>query len=111
MRILLLLVVCALMFSTPCLFAQTGDTVITVTDTTRQSVREAAKREFERWQDSMRAVRIKEDVKKHGKSLDAFLEEMREKERAEKRQTLFRIGIGVLFLIVLAVSLARRRKK
>jgi hypothetical protein len=111
MRIFLLLVVCLQWLAPPRLFAQTGDTVITITDSTHEIVREKAKQEFSRWQDSMRAVRIKEDVKKHGKPLDAFLEEMKEQEKAKKQQRLFRIGFGVLFLVVLAVLLARRKSK
>ena len=106
-----LFVLSVLFLSTTSLFAQTGDTEIIVTDTSRETVRQSVQKEFERWQDSMRAVRIKEDVKKHGKSLDAFLQEMKEQERAKKRQRYFRIGVGVLFLIVLAAGLARRRRK
>lgn len=68
------------------------------------------KREFERWQDSMKAVRIKENVQKHGKSLDAFLQEMRDKEKAQKRQRLFHIGLGVALLVALAIGLVRWRK-
>ena len=111
MRRLLLFVLSALLLSTPLLFAQHSDTVITLTDSTRETVQQTVKKEFERWQDSMRAVRIKEDVKKHGKPLDAFLEEMKEQEKAQKRQLYFRLGVGVLFLIVLAVGLARRKRK
>jgi hypothetical protein len=99
-----------LLLSSP-LYAQTPDTVIKFTDSSREAVRQTVTSEFERWQDSMKAVRIKEDVQKHGKSLDAFLQEMSEREKAEKRQRNFRIGLGVFFLLVLAVSLARRRKK
>lgn len=111
MRLHLLFVLCAILLSTPPLFAQHPDTVITITDSSHEAVRQIVKKEFERWQDSMRAVRIKEDVKKYGKSLDAFLQEMKEKEKAQKRQLYFRIGVGVLFLIVLAVGLARRKRK
>lgn len=93
------------------LYAQTGDTLIKVSDSSREAVRQTVKTEFERWQDSMKAVRIKEDVQKHGKSLDAFLQEMNEREKAEKRQRNFRIGLGVFFLIVLALGLARRKRK
>ena len=34
-----------------------------------------------------------------------------EREKEEKRQLYFRIGLGALFLTVLALGLARRRKK
>ena len=109
MRIFLLFA--ALLLLSPPLHAQAGDTVIKISDSGREAVRQTVKTEFERWQDSMKAVRIKEDVKKHGKSLDAFLQEMSEREKAEKRQRNFRIGLGVLFLLVLALGLARRKRK
>ncbi|HEU4901735.1 MAG TPA: hypothetical protein VFT06_03060 [Flavisolibacter sp.] len=111
MRSLLLFVAfLPLLLSSP-LYAQTPDTVIKITDSSRAAVRQTVTSEFERWQDSMKAVRIKEDVRKHGKSLDAFLQEMSEREKAEKRQRNFRIGLVVFFLLVLAIGLIRRKSK
>lgn len=91
--------------------AQSNDTVISLQDSTREEVRQTVKKEFERWQDSVQAERIKENVKKNGKSLDVFLQEMREKEEARKRQWYFRIGLGTLFLVVVVVGIVRTRKR
>jgi len=67
--------------------------------------------EFQRWKDSMEAVRIKQNVARNGKPLEEFLHEMAEREKAEKRQRTYLIGLGVTFLTVLAVGLTRRRKR
>lgn len=91
--------------------AQSNDTIITIKDSTREEVRQTVKEEFERWQDSVQAERIRENVKKNGKSLDVFLKEMEEKEAARKRQLYVRIGLGAVFLIALVLAFARRRKK
>ena len=91
--------------------AQSNDSVLTIKDSTREEVRQTVKKEFERWQDSVQAQRIKENVKENGKSLDDFLQEMQEKEEARKRQLYIRIGLGSILLIALVVALLRRRKK
>ncbi|WP_121354490.1 hypothetical protein [Flavisolibacter nicotianae] len=86
------------------------DTVRSMNDSSPAAVQKMVRAEFERWQDSMKAVRIKQDVQAHGKTLDAFLKEMKERENEQKRQRLFRIGLGVALLIALAIVLVRRRK-
>lgn len=93
------------------LSAQKHDTTITVTNATQDSVRQLVKKEFERYRDSMEALRIKQNVAKNGKSLDAYLQEMKEEEKARQRQVYFGIGFGVIFLLILAVGFARRKKK
>ena len=80
-------------------------------DSARTAVKEIIQKEFGRWQDSVKAVRIKDEVRRNGKPLNAFLEEMREKENVRKRQWYFRIGLGVAFLIAIAASLLRKRVK
>ena len=99
-----------LLFGYP-LSAQKNDTTITVTNATQDSVRQLVKKEFERYRDSMEALRIRQNVARNGKSLDAYLQEMQEREKARQRQIYFRIGFAVIFLIILAVGFARRRKK
>lgn len=100
----------SLLLTTP-VAAQHGDTTNTNRDSLRQEIRQSVTSEFQRWQDSVQAERIKKDVARNGKPLDEFLQEMHDREQAQKRQWWFRIGLGVLFLIVLAVGLARRRKR
>ncbi len=91
------------------LHAQSNDTAKKAAESTRNAVRQPAK--IIRLQDSVQAERIIRQVQKNGKPLDAFLQERREKEKARKRQQYLRIGLGAAFLIVLALILARRRKK
>jgi len=98
-------------FNPVSLFAQARDSVIRFPDSAREEVHKTVTKEFQHWKDSMEGVRIKREVAKNGKPLDEFLSEMAEREKAEKRQTAFRIGLGVLFLTALAVGLARRRKR
>lgn len=110
MHFLLYLFLSLLLFFAPAVNGQAQDTTITLTNTDRDSVRQLVKQEFERWRDSVQAARIKQNVEKNGKSLDAFLIEMKEREKAEKRQLYVRIGVGVLFLTVLTLGLARWRR-
>jgi hypothetical protein len=93
------------------LFAQRTDSVIHVPDSARQELRKTVTAEFQQWKDSMEGVRIKRNVAKNGKPLNEFLSEMADREKADKRQLTFRIGLGVLFLTALVVGLARRRKR
>jgi hypothetical protein len=111
MRFFSVLILFTLLLISPFLTAQSNDTDFKVEDQSRDAVRELVKKEFSRWQDSVKAERIKKEVAKHGKPLDVFLQEMREREKAQKRQLYFRIGLGVAFLIVLAISLFRKGKK
>lgn len=111
MRLLWVLFLLFPFFAAPSLSAQAQDSNALANDSARHQVRQSVKNEFERWKDSVEAVRIKKEVEKNGKPLDVFLQEMREREKAEKRQLYFRIGLGALFLTVLALGLARRRKK
>ena len=90
---------------------QSQDTVLIVKDSTREEVRQTVKKEFERWQDSVQAERIKQNIKKNGKSLDAFLQEMQKEEKARKRQLYIRIGFGAAFLAALIIIFLRRRKE
>jgi hypothetical protein len=89
--------------------AQPGDTFLPGIDTAK-SIGQTEK-EAQRWRDSIDAVRIRTNVQKAGKPLDAFLQEMREREKARKRQVYIRVGLVSLFLVVLIVGLLRRTKK
>lgn len=96
-------------FLLPVAGAQPEDTLTSGSDTI--PIRKLVEKEAQRWRDSVDAVRIKTTVQKNGKALDAFLQEMREREKAHKRQVYFRIGLVAVFFVVLVVGLIRRRKK
>lgn len=81
-------------------------------DTVRKELYRKVAKEVDRWEDSVQAAHIKQNVIKNGKPLDQFLQEMKEKEKAEKRQHYFRIGLGAVFLLaLLIIGLVRRRKR
>jgi hypothetical protein len=44
-------------------------------------------------------------------NIEAILQLQKERRAKEKRNAIFRIGIGILFLIVLVIGLSRKRKK
>ncbi len=54
---------------------------------------------------------FKETMEQNSRNLDDFLKYRKELEARQKRNALIRIGIGILFFIVLLVGLSRRRKK
>ena len=112
MRLQKILLIVFLLFTTVnCtnkVFAQNRDTIVFSGDSVHNAVRQSVKEEFQRWKDSVDAVRIKQEVAKNGKPLNEFLQEMQAQEKVQKRQLYFRIGIGALFFIVLAVGFARR---
>lgn len=89
--------------------AQPGDTILSGNDSNR--ILRMAEKEAQRWRDSMDAIRIKNTVKEKGKSLEAFLNEMKEREQARKRQEYIRVGALAILFAALIVSFLRRRKK
>lgn len=91
-------------------FSQPNDSALRHRDSLRHVVHDIAKKAVEGYRDSVKAERIKEDVRKNGKPLDAFLAEMKEEKKAGQRQLYFRVALVVLFLVVIAVGLFRRRK-
>ncbi len=93
------------------LFSQSDDSVRIKNDSSRKQQQEAVV-EYRQWRDSVSRERLLKHIEKNGKSLDAFLAEMKEKEEKKQRQRYVRIGLGAILLLVLMVSLARswRRK-
>lgn len=89
--------------------AQPVDSFANAVDSSSKAI-EKATNDFQRWQDSVQREKILRNVESNGKSLDAFLQEMKEKEEKQKRRTYFRIGAGVLFLFALFVTIARRSR-
>ena len=60
------------------------------------------------YSDSVNTARSNEQM---NRNMDSFMAERREQERRQMRQAFWRIGFGVLMLVVLVVGLVRRRKK
>lgn len=104
--LLLLLLVVAGQFANP----QSRDTTFRLNDTVNRTTLDKKRVVIERRNDSANATRIKEYVEKNGKSLDAFLAEIREQKESKQRQVYMRVAFGILFLIVVVVSLVRRRR-
>ena len=111
MRLLFLVFLAAQLLLTSSLFAQNTDSFSTAADSATAKALQHRKKEFEHWQDSVQASRIKKEVERNGKPLDVFLQEMKERERVQRRQTYIRIGAGILFFTVLVINFLRRRKK
>ena len=59
------------------------------------------------YSDSVNTARSNEQM---GRNLDSFMAERREQERKQMRQAYWRIGFGVLMMVVLVVGLVRKRK-
>lgn len=93
------------------LCAQESNSSVRPRDTSREAVHQAVLKAFQAWKDSMEGVRIKREVARNGQSLQDFLKEMAKREKAEKRQKVFLIGIGALLLTMLALGFARRKKR
>jgi len=53
---------------------------------------------------------FKQTMEQNSRNLDGFLQMRKEQEAKQKRNAMIRIGIGVLFLVVLAIGLLRRRR-
>lgn len=91
--------------------AQHPDTLLRLQNPAHDTVRQAVKKEFERWQDSVAAARIQANVKKNGQSLDEFLKSMEGKEKAGRRQRYVRIVLGVFFLLLAGLGFLRRHRQ
>ncbi len=59
------------------------------------------------YSDSVNTARSNEQM---NRNMNSFLAERREQERKQMRQAYWRIGFGVLMMIVLVVGLVRKRK-
>ena len=109
MRFFLLILLCLSLFLPQPLPAQPADSLAKAIEANSQAIDQATK-DIQRLKDSVEKEKVFRNLEQNGQSLDAFLQEMREKEEKQKRQVSIRIGLGALFLIVLLVGLARRRK-
>jgi hypothetical protein len=74
----------------------------------RDSVRALVEQVIQQKQDSLKEAKQLQEIKKNSKSLDAFLQEMQERERAEARRRWIRIGTGVFFFSLLLITSIRR---
>ncbi|HEV7332928.1 MAG TPA: hypothetical protein VGN63_17945 [Flavisolibacter sp.] len=110
MQFFLRLTLCFLLLFPQHLPAQTTDSLARAIDSNARSIDQSAK-DIQRWKDSLEKDRIYRNLEQHGQSLDDFLQEMREQEEKRERQAAIRIGLGVLFLVVVIVGLVRRRRK
>jgi hypothetical protein len=106
MRRLLLLIVFSLLFS----FASHTQTDVSHRDSVRAIVEQVIRQK----QDSLKEAKKLEQIKKNSKSLDVFLQEMKEREQVEKRRRWVRVGAGVFFfslLLIISVRRYRARKR
>ncbi len=90
--------------------AQTIDSLKTAIDSNASAINRSAT-DIQRRKDSLQKEKIFRNLAENGQSLDDFLQEMREKEAAKKRQVTIRIGLGVLFLLAVVIGFLRRRRK
>jgi hypothetical protein len=74
----------------------------------RDSVRILVEQIIRQKQDSLKEAKQLQEIKKNSKSLDAFLQEMQEREKAEARRRWIRIGTGVFFFSLLLITSIRR---
>ena len=51
------------------------------------------------------------EFRQNEENLERLMNDIRENEKRQTRQTYIRIGLGVAFLAVLIVGLSRRKKK
>ncbi|RYZ45655.1 MAG: hypothetical protein EOO14_25495 [Chitinophagaceae bacterium] len=109
MRSFLCLAFWLLLFFPQQLPAQPIDSLAQAIDSNANAINRSAT-EIQRWKDSLQKEKIFRNLADNGQSLDTFLQEMREKEDAKKRQVNIRIGLGVLFLIAVVVGFLRRRR-
>jgi hypothetical protein len=65
-----------------------------------------------RIQDSINNKRyMDQQAERNMEGIRQIMNQVKENERRQKQQNMIRIGIGVLFLIVLVIGLMRRKKK
>lgn len=68
-------------------------------------------REINRINDSIQnKIYLEEQAKRNVENIVRLQQDMKKRSDKEKRNALIRIGIGVLFLVVLVIGLMRRRK-
>lgn len=110
MRFFLSLILFLPFFFAQPLSAQNIDSLSKAADSTQKILLQSAKN-FQRLQDSIEKARLLRNQEQNGQSMNNFLQEMKEREEKEKRQTYFRIALGIVFLVALAIGFARRRKQ
>jgi hypothetical protein len=110
MRFFFLFLVLLQLSLTQHLSAQSSDTFHHSADSSHNTATQPVK-VFHRFNDNEQFERIKNEVAKNGKPLDAFLQQMKERENARKRQVYFRTGLVIAFLLVMVLTFALRRKQ
>jgi hypothetical protein len=94
-------------FLTLPIFAQPKDTAGIRYDSARALVQKTV----QQWKDSVERERLLQNMQKNGKSLDAFLAEMKENEEKVKRRNRIRFGAGAILLFMLFFTIARRYRQ
>ena len=57
------------------------------------------------------SLNMEEFSKQNARNLDAFMAERREQENKNKKRMYWRLGFGVLMLVILGVGMARKKKQ
>lgn len=57
------------------------------------------------------SLNMEEFSKQNARNLDAFMAEQKARERKLSQRTYWRIGFGVLMLVILGVGMARKKKQ
>jgi hypothetical protein len=57
------------------------------------------------------SLNMEEFSKQNARNLDAFMAERREQEKKIKTRMYWRIGFGILMLVILGVGMARKKKQ
>jgi hypothetical protein len=102
------LLLCCIFFSATSLPAQQPD-IHKGLDSTTKAFHKTTN-DFIRLQDSLDKARLQQNINQNERSLDSFLQEMKDRETKEKRRTYMRLGAGVILLFALFVTIARRAK-
>ncbi|MBB1282874.1 hypothetical protein HRH25_00690 [Flavisolibacter sp. BT320] len=110
MRFFLRLILSLSLFFSQTAFTQSTESLAKRIDSNARAIDQSAK-EIQRWKDSLEKERIYRNLEQHGQPLNDFLQEMREAEEKRKRNVYIRIGLGVLFLLILLIGFIRRRRK
>jgi len=90
-------------------YSQNIDSLTRAIDSSSKAFQEVEK-SFQNLQDSLYRVQMQRSLDQNSKTLDSFLAGMKEREKKEKQQMYIRLGLGAVFLTVLIIGLARRRK-
>jgi hypothetical protein len=110
MRLLPVALLCMqALFFMPALHTQNIDSLARSVDSSSMAIEKITK-DLDSFTKESQQVPLRRQTTQNSKNLDQFLADMKEREKREKRQAYIRIGLGVAFVIVLFIALARRRK-